>query len=133
MDHSSNQLPGHSLDPQTLHMVQSLCETLPVARIPELKQQADQYLAQVQANLKYNEFIDIDIARQLTQTIQGLLDAYDNFDDIQKSFIVGAARYFIKDDDAEHDTYSVLGLDDDVAVLNTVLDVLGLPKQKIQL
>ena len=62
-------------------MVQSLCETLPVARIPELKQQADQYLAQVQANLKYNEFIDIDIAQQLTETTQGLLDAYDNFDD----------------------------------------------------
>lgn len=136
MDHStqsSNQLPGHSLDPKTMHMYQSLCEVLPREQILELKQQAAHYFTQVQANLKQNEFIDIATAQQLTETVQSLLDAYETFTDSQKSAVVGAARYFIKDDDAEHDTDSILGLDDDVAVLNYVLDLVGRPEQKIQL
>lgn len=46
---------------------------------------------------------------------------------------MGAARYFIKNDDAKHDLYSVLGLDDDTAILDFLLDTLNQPGLKIQL
>ena len=47
--------------------------------------------------------------------------------------IVGAARYFVADDDAEPDTQSILGLDDDLAVFNHVATQIGEPDLRIEM
>lgn len=80
-----------------------------------------------------NEFLDVTLARQIAKRLHQLLDNYGHYSNEHQSLLVGTVRYFIKDDDAEHDMHSVLGLDDDVVVLNYLLDTLGRPELKISL
>jgi hypothetical protein len=47
--------------------------------------------------------------------------------------IVGASRYFIRNHDVQDDTKSLLGFDDDTAVLNYVLVELGHGEMRIKL
>ena len=43
-----------------------------------------------------------------------------------------AARYFVRELDVDPDTTSLLGLEDDAAVINFVLDAIGQPELKVQ-
>lgn len=48
-----------------------------------------------------------------------------NFSPDQQRLVVGAARYFVSQDDEYPDTDTILGLDDDVSVFNHVIEQLG--------
>lgn len=110
-----------------------LCEALPETAVSTLTTKIDEYLLAIQAALQQNEFMDIQLAQDIAERLHLVLQDYGRYPADQQALIVGAARYFIKNDDAEHDLYSVLGLDDDAAVLNHLLDTLNRPELKIRL
>lgn len=121
------------LHPHIQHYWFQLCEALPEGEIVSLRDRLNDYLDAVQQALIQNEFLDLRLARQIAHTLHQLLDSYSRYTKEHQSLLVGTVRYFVKDDDAEHDMHSVLGLDDDAAVLNYFLDILGRPELKISL
>ena len=110
-----------------------LCEALPETAVTNLTTKIDEYLLAIQEAQQQNEFMDIRLAREIADRLHQVLQDYGRYPTNQQALIVGAARYFIKNDDAEHDLHSILGLDDDTAVLNFLLDTLNQPGLKIQL
>lgn len=75
--------------------------------------------------LEQNEFLDIQSAMQMKKVLQELLEAWDGLAAEHRSIVAGATLYFIKNDDAESDTDSIFGLEDDLEVVNVMLDVIG--------
>lgn len=78
---------------------------------------------------KSNGLLPVDIAEALEDALHGLIDAAFDFSADDQALVVAAAQYFISDDDPRPDTESVLGLDDDVAVFNHVVELLGQPER----
>ena len=108
-----------------------LCAEIPPENIPDLKQDIHHQVTHIQQALAYNEFIDVDTARRVAKILMTLLEDYTHFNFKQRALINGAARYFSTELDAKPDTGSILGLDDDVLVLNFVLDQIGLSDKKV--
>lgn len=136
MTQSSSLFPSSAdgeLPSQISTVFLPLCQALPAGHTTNLKENVSTHLQQVKAGIAHNEFLDLQTAVRITDLLHLLLDRYAQYDETQQALIVGAARYFIKDNDAAHDTHSFLGLDDDVTVLNYVLDKTGHTDKKITL
>jgi hypothetical protein len=71
------------------------------------------------------ELLAIDLAELLCVRLEILLGLAPSLGDEARADIVGAARYFISEDDAVPDSQSCTGLDDDVEVFNHVARSLG--------
>ncbi len=121
------------LEPQIDRIFASLCTVLPTEEIPRLREQVRLHVVQVRQALAQNEFLDIETVERMAKVLTDLLDRYETYSEAHQALIVGAACYFAKADDAEPDTVSLLGFDDDVAVLNHVLDAVGSGESKIEL
>ena len=121
------------LETRTCRILGPLCLALPVEEIPQLREQVHQHVEAVRQALAYNEFLDMATVERIAKVLGGLLDAYGTYPKSHRALIIGAVRYFTKADDAEPDTMSLLGFDDDVAVTNCVLDVIGARELKIEL
>lgn len=113
--------------------LQQLCEEIPEDEIGALREKLEIYLASVRKALSQNEFLDVTLAEQIAQRLHLLLNDYGRYSTYHQALLVGTVRYFIKDDDAEHDMHSILGLDDDAAVLNYFCDTVERPDLKIVL
>ena len=125
---TTNQLPA-KID----QLFRPLCRPVKPAAVPTIRQTIDNYRQQIQTRLSHNEFLDLQTAEMISQRLHFLLDRYTTYSAAQQALIIGAARYFIKEDDAEHDTHAFLGLDDDALVVNYVLEVTGHSDQTISL
>lgn len=80
----------------------------------------------IRAAAATNEFLDVSLAVRLTEACEALLDEAERADSEPTRHLVQAAvRYFILDEDGEHDLESVCGLDDDAEVCNAVARHLG--------
>ena len=101
--------------------------------IEDLRRELQAYLKKLKGALAHNEFLDIDTAKQMVGVFNNLLDQFDTFSIKEKALIFGAVQYFVQDRDAQPDTKSVMGLDDDVYVLNYVLVEIGRPELKVEL
>ena len=110
-----------------------LCAVVPSEQVAQLKVQIRLHVQEARQALRHNEFLDVTTAEQVAELLIKLLDEYEDYPKEQQALIVGAARYFAQTEDAEPDTSSLLGFDDDVSVLNSVLDSLGLAERKIEL
>lgn len=86
-----------------------------------LATQVDAYLETVRAALPDNEFIDIDLATRIADACKDLLALYPKLSEKDRASVVGAARYFIEQHDADDDLESVLGFEDDMEVVNFVI------------
>jgi len=102
-----------------------LCVALHTDQISSLRDEVRSYCLEIRRALAYNEFLDIETIECIGKALECLLDAYDTFVDAHRALIVGATRYFLQADDVEPDTISILGFDDDTAVLNAVLEIVG--------
>ena len=141
MTGSSSQAPsasnlssfGSQLEDRIDRIFAPLCATLPPDRVPQLQDQVQLHVRRAHEALRHNEFLDVPTVENVATVIVELLDSYTDHSQEQQALIVGAARYFTEADDAEPDTLSLLGFDDDVAVLNYVLDRLGMVHRKLEL
>jgi uncharacterized membrane protein YkvA (DUF1232 family) len=124
---------SHILDPEVDRNFWLLCEAVSIDALPELLEAVHQHALQVRQALKTNEFLDVALAEKIAETLAKLLGDIENYPPNQKRLVVGAARYFVKSHDAQADLVSLLGFDDDVAVLNYVLVELGQSELRISL
>ncbi len=110
---------------QALALHASLRADLPADAIAELRTAVrDHYDALVRAQ-EHAELVPVDLAELLCVRLEVLLDVYDAFPPARRADLVGAARYFVSEDDAVPDSHALTGLDDDVYVFNTVVRALG--------
>ena len=121
------------LEPHLDRVFAPLCVALPQREVSKLQRAVDQHLNAIRAAMAHNEFPDIDLAERIASVLLRLLGNYQQSADGQRPLIIGAARYFVEAHDAEPDTRSLLGFDDDVTVLNFVLDRIGRSDLRIEL
>ena len=110
-----------------------LCGLLTDEELTALSIEIVDHVDEIRRALRHNEFLDVDTAERLASVLQLLLGEYDQFGASEKELIAGAARYFVHSHDADPDTGSVLGLDDDTAVLNYVVEAIGRPELRVEL
>jgi uncharacterized membrane protein YkvA (DUF1232 family) len=121
------------LDPRIDCIFRSLCEEITPSQITDLNKQINAHLQRVRDALGQNEFIDLRLAEQIVITLDRLISDFAQYPESKHKLIAGAARYFIYERDAQRDFESILGFDDDVAVLNYVLKELGRDDLRIEL
>ena len=119
--------PGfeYQLSPRLDRLFSPLCIELSQTEIELLIQAISDHMQKIRDALRYNEFLDIQTAERISEILLTLLQRYPNYPKNKRAMIVGAARYFVFSNDAQSDLTSLLGFDDDVAVLNYVLDQIG--------
>jgi len=108
-----------------LNIFVGLCETLRSDDLRALRAQVAAYLLQLEQQQSRSELIALDLAVLLTDRLDRLCELAPELSDEQQALVVGAARYFISQDDAIPDTRACTGLDDDVRIVNHVLRQLG--------
>jgi uncharacterized membrane protein YkvA (DUF1232 family) len=130
---AATPLFSHMLDPETDRTFARLCVDVEHALLPGLVNDVEQHVAQAREALAVNEFLDVAMADKVASLLVGLINKIGKYPQEKQKLIVGAARYFIRNHDAQDDMRSLLGFDDDVAVLNYVLTELGHADMRIQL
>jgi uncharacterized membrane protein YkvA (DUF1232 family) len=99
-----------------------------LAALPEL---VELHLAQL--TTEAGPRADLETAEAIGRSLLALLASGVRFDDQQRALIRGAVEYFLLVDDASGDLDDVLGFDDDVRVLNSVLERIGQPRFRVDL
>jgi uncharacterized membrane protein YkvA (DUF1232 family) len=115
------------LSPALNQAFAKLCEALPLPEAMQLKAAVRAHIEEVQRAVKPDGFLDLGLAVRMSAVLDELLAGYASHTEPQRALIVGAARYFVQTPDAEADTASVMGFDDDMEVLNHVLLAIGRP------
>lgn len=123
----------NQLDPRLEQVFQPLCTDILPADVTELRRQITSHVGEVRAALQYNEFVDLALAKRLGNVLRQLLSKLNDYPEEHRCLIVGAVRYFLHNKDAQNDLASVLGFDDDTAVLNFVLQEIGRGDLKVEM
>jgi hypothetical protein len=129
---STTPLFSHILEPSLNKKFFALCEDADGALALRLYREVDEHVDNVRLALKSNEFLDVVIVEKIAGILKNLLVKIETYSKEKQRLIVGAARYFVKSNDAQADLGSLLGFDDDVEVLNYVLAELGHNDMRIQ-
>ena len=110
---------------------EKLCEECPASYIPT----AREHVANAYEKLQTlgDEFLgpNLRTAKALTERCNMLFDRYQKLDSEDRKIAIGAVRYFIVSVDAMPDSLTIVGLDDDVMVMNLVMEKLGLGQFRI--
>ena len=130
-DNSQNSLFQNELPTDIKMSFDSLCQSPSNISTSLLIDQIHDHLQQIQEALEINEFLDFKTAQQTANLLIDLLNHLDEYPAENQVLIIGAARYFVLEDDNEPDTKSLLGFDDDIKVLNFVLGKLKKPKLEV--
>ena len=129
----SLSLFSHMLDPETNKTFTRLCVDVDSSLLHKLVKDVENHVVQVREALTTYEFLDVALAEKVATILVELIKKIETYPKNKQKLIVGAARYFIKSHDAQSDLKSLLGFDDDVAVLNYVLVELDQHDKRIQL
>ncbi|MFW5877220.1 MAG: hypothetical protein ACOCXM_10830 [Myxococcota bacterium] len=95
------------------------------SELTEVRAQVRDHLAEFHIAAEFNELLPADIAEALATALDHLLEGAPSMTAANRALAVGAARYFVSDEDATPDLEGVLGLDDDVTVFNWVARRIG--------
>ena len=118
---TSRPLFSNLLEPDINKKFTALCEEAESKLVRKLMKDVDAHVARGHQILRVNEFLDISTLEKIANTLKVLLEDIQKYPAEKQKLIIGAAHYFIKDDDVYADFESLLGFDDDIAVLNYVL------------
>lgn len=116
-------LPGIPYEARELWTRLLAEEPMPLA---SLRSELNDYNQSIVRKTRVSEDIDPTLARALVQAARRMLDLVDaGTPEETRRLIQAAVRYFILEEDAESDLDTVLGLDDDAAVMNAVARHIG--------
>lgn len=104
---------------------EKLCEDLPREAWEALRREVSEYALSLEHEGIRSELLAVDLALQIRDRLNLLLDLAGQLGTEERALIVGAARYFTSKDDAIPDARPCTGLDDDVRIVNHVLEKLG--------
>lgn len=102
-----------------------LCGMVNGPELGALRAAVQQHLRELEQAARRNELLATDLAEELARKLDGLLADIHTLPEEAQRLVVGAARYFVSDDDVLPDQGGPLGLDDDVAVFNGVVRQIG--------
>ncbi len=112
---------------RALQIHSSLCQDLTGEALAALRREVREHYDQLLHAQRTSELLSIDIAELLCTRLEQLLDAAPSFSPPNRAAVVGAACYFVSNEDAVPDYVALTGLDDDVLVFNTVVRAIGRP------
>jgi hypothetical protein len=121
----SNDAPIPGLPAEAVPLVRKLLEEelLPVEA---LRSELRAHVARIEDAAAQGDLLDTSLAQSLATACATLIDRTSGLvAEQERKLVQVAVRYFVLDDDAEPDLDGILGLDDDAAVLNSVLRKLG--------
>lgn len=124
MDHPSIPLPP-TIPAKCRAIFQKKVEVLPPEGFGVLGSQVHQYLRTLRQAAQTNKNLDLPLLEKMAAALLILLGDHARLPEEHRALLVGAARYFIETSDATDDLKDPWGFDDDLAVLNTVLLVIG--------
>jgi uncharacterized membrane protein YkvA (DUF1232 family) len=102
-----------------------LCVALPPVEALQLKQDLAAHIEKVHRSVLPDALLDLGQAARIKSVLDTLLDDYARYAEPQRRLVIGAIRYFTQTRDAEPDTTSLMGFDDDMEVVNHVLLAVG--------
>ncbi|MCA9587095.1 MAG: hypothetical protein KC657_17325 [Myxococcales bacterium] len=111
--------------PRALTIYATLREDLTAAALTTLAGEVRTHYEALVVAQETNELIAVDLAEALCVRLEELLKMAHLLDPESRAHIVGASRYFVSSIDEKPDEDSCTGLDDDVAVFNHVVRLLG--------
>lgn len=104
---------------------EACCGIVTGAERAALRAAVQRHLHDLRQAARRDELLPVDLAEALAGHLDTLLVGLDALPPDAHPLVVGAARYFVSDNDAIPDRQGVLGLDDDVAVFNAVARRIG--------
>lgn len=93
--------------------------------IAALRRSVGQHLDELRQAARQHELLPVDLAADLARKLDALLGGLHALAPEAQALVVGAARYFVSEEDAIPDQSGVLGLDDDLAVFNAAVRRIG--------
>lgn len=111
--------------PAALAIYERLRARVSPAQLLTLREDIERHVGEIRAAAKHNELLPLDVAEQIATHLVALLAQIATPTEEQQSALLGAALYFVSNNDEVPDTGSVLGLDDDAAIFNHVARQLG--------
>lgn len=112
--------------PEAIPTFKRLCRTLSAADLKELKAGLDAALTELRQSARHNPRINLPLAEAIAQRCYSLLELYDHRTPQEQSLIVGAVAYFAISEDPLPDDQFASGFNDDAAIVNYVLEKLGI-------
>lgn len=114
-------------------LFKTLCGVIEEDSLPELHEAIDEYVEIARQEDKKEIQINVDLAVEIAQRLHMMLDNYHKVEDKQRALIVGAVRYFVDSADGVSDLNFGTGFHDDAAVVNYVLQQIGIEGNYIDL
>ncbi|MGE0326388.1 MAG: hypothetical protein AB7S68_28930 [Polyangiaceae bacterium] len=114
-----------ALSEHALEHFQRLTRDFEPVHLIQLKDEMLREVRDFREAAKSHEMLPVDLAQELHDNLLGLFAIMGELSVEQQRLIVGAARYFVAQDDEYPDTETILGLDDDISVFNHVVEQLG--------
>lgn len=111
----------------------AFAEPLPAHGVRDLREKVRRRIEELTRESLDNPLINLGLAVRLGDALQSLLDSADQLDDAGKLAVRGAVEYFVLNRDEHPDVDSPQGFVDDVAVLNTTCEQVGLPEFMVRL
>jgi len=103
-----------------------MCVELSIADIPTLREKVVENARDFYSYRGKGLGPHVTLSYQIAEVCHYLLDCYETFGTRERGLIVGAVRYYLMRRDSYDDTKPVVGLDDDIQVMNYVLEELGI-------
>lgn len=116
-----------------LHHFEQLRGSSTAVQLVSLQEDIDRHLLRIQKLALQNEMTPLDLAEAVAGGLHSLLDQLNAFPSEHQTAILGAALYFVSHEDEFPDLGSILGLDDDAAIFNYVVHLIGRPELEVQL
>jgi hypothetical protein len=108
-----------------LAKLRELTRPTSIGDLRQLQADIETHLDVLDGQRHRNEFIDVELARDVAKALVALTADADRLTDGQRALLRGAIDYFLLTDDADDDLTSPIGLEDDARVVNHVCDQLG--------
>jgi hypothetical protein len=112
---------GEHVTPSEFELYAHLREDLAGDALAQLGLEVRTHYEELVGAQQRNELVAVDLAELLCVRLEILLSTAHMLDTVSRANIVGAARYFISNDDVMPDDHTCTGLDDDVGVFNHVV------------
>jgi len=92
----------------------------------EMRRRVSSYLVDLETLAREVDYIDVELVQSIAYRCQRLIDGlHERSSEEHRRLVQAAVLYFLVDDDAEGDTSSLIGFDDDRLVVDAVWDELG--------
>lgn len=105
----------------------NLCEARSPEMLAEDRDRVAGHVSLMEAAQALNNLVDIELARAIGDSLDGLLVGADSLSFEERRLLAGAVEYFVLTGDSDNDMASPVGLLDDARVTNATARALGRP------